>query len=66
MLFHEYYSFHGREMRYFSAVSDKYKVLPIQKKIPMSDETLREMQKPKSLLLEIIERLTTVETQLES
>ena len=32
----------------------------------MSDETLRDMQKSKSLVLEIIERLTKVETQLES
>ncbi len=32
----------------------------------MADETLREMQSPKSLVLEIIERLTKVETRLES
>ncbi len=32
----------------------------------MSDETLRELQSPKSLILEIIERLTKVETRLES
>ncbi len=32
----------------------------------MSDETLRDLQKSKSLVLEIIERLTKVETQLVS
>ncbi len=32
----------------------------------MSDETLRELQSPKSLILEIIERLTKAETRLVS
>ena len=32
----------------------------------MSDETRREMQNPKSLLLEIVERLSKVETRLEN
>ncbi len=32
----------------------------------MSDETLQEIQSPKSLILEIIERLTRVETRLET
>ena len=32
----------------------------------MSDETLRDMQSPKSLILEIIERLTKAETRLVS
>ncbi len=32
----------------------------------MTDEILREMQNPKSLILEVIERLTKVETQLEN
>ncbi len=32
----------------------------------MSEETLRELQSPKSLILEIIERLTKAETRLVS
>jgi tetrahydromethanopterin S-methyltransferase subunit G len=32
----------------------------------MSDETIREMQYPISLLLEIVERLSKVETRLEN
>ena len=32
----------------------------------MSDEAMKDMQNPKSLILEIIERLTKVETRLEN
>ena len=41
-------------------------VMTTTKENAMSDETLRDLQKSKSLVLEIIERLTKVETHLES